>query len=87
MSASSEYREWHLTPRGWEPGTVQLDACPVGVTDAPNDRWLTCVYSEKMSHTTSPVVESVTEKWRSSEEAEVTKFLANFGTCPEQLSP
>ena len=87
MSVSNEHREWHLTPRGWEPGTLQLDARPVGVTGAPNDRWLTCVYSEKISHTTSPVAESVIEKWRSSDEEKVNQLLTNFGPCPEQLEP
>ncbi|MFA6145484.1 MAG: hypothetical protein WC691_11865 [Sulfuricurvum sp.] len=42
-----EYTEWHLTPHGWERGTEVTDSSR-NYKDAPNDRVMTCKYSEHM---------------------------------------
>ena len=49
MSASHEWTEYHLTPRGWEQGSWKIDFGDVHKKDPPPNRFLTCVYHERLS--------------------------------------
>jgi hypothetical protein len=85
MSASDEWAEWHLTPRGWEPGDVKLDVVGVEKGPLPADRVLTCCYNEHMGSAFSKLRKSVSEKWRSEDTTAVSALLRKFGNCPESL--
>jgi hypothetical protein len=41
MSASNEWDEYHLTPKGWVRGTEKLDFGPLKEVPPPPDRYVT----------------------------------------------
>ena len=45
MALSNEYWTWHLTPRGWEEGTVKLDSYRTD-RPVPPDTVLTLIYHD-----------------------------------------
>lgn len=86
MSASHEWTEWHLTPRGWEPGKSQLDFQGIkGPATSPDDRVLSVTYDELLSSTFSKVDKTFQETYRSSDATIVAILLAKFGTCPPSI--
>ena len=85
MSASHEWTEWHLTPRGWEQGSWKIDFGSVNHKDYPDDRVLTCQYHERLSSPFSQWQKYVDEIWRSDNESDVTELLQKFSNCPEYL--
>jgi len=85
MSASNEWTEWHLTPRGWECGTEKIDSAPTSPVPPPTDRVLTCRYHEFLGSIHSKVQRSVDEVWRGTDEVTVASLLTKFGICPERL--
>lgn len=54
MSASNEWSERHLTPRGWEAGSEKLDMSS-NIVAPPSDRVLTHCSHSHMSSGFSPV--------------------------------
>jgi len=85
MSASNEWTEWHLTPRGWERGSEKIDFS--GPTDVapPPDRVLTSTYHEYLSSVYSSIDRYHKETWRGNDEALIKKLLAQFGEPPKEL--
>jgi hypothetical protein len=79
MSASHEWTELHLTPRGWEPGSEKEDFQPVREVPPPEDRVLTIKKGEHMSSGASPLTRYSKEIWRSSDKKLVDELLAKFG--------
>ena len=79
MSASDEWWEWHLTPRGWIEGDEKLDHQPrVQRVEPPVDRVLTvCV------HDYWPSVYRrqhwVTEEFRSADADVVNRLIEQYG--------
>ena len=76
---TNEYTLWHLTPRGWEAGTVKLDTVrkerPV-----PSDTVATWRYIERSG---SEYTEGSYEESRSGDAELVERLLKEFGACPE----
>ncbi len=87
MAASNEWREWHLTPRGWEPGDVRYEGQDVEVTPPPGDRVLTYIYSEEIRSPVSARIEKqVTKIWPHHVSPEGERLLAEYGDCPREFS-
>ena len=85
MSASNEYTEWHLTPRGWTRGTERVDFSNTQYRDPPRDRVLSIKYYEFMSSGYSKMEKGVTELFRSEDSVEVERLLGIHGDCLERL--
>jgi hypothetical protein len=85
MSASYEWTEWHLSPRGWEQGSCKIDFGDVHKKEPPHDRVRSCVYHETLSSVFSQMSRYVDETWRSNDEAKVNELLEEFGECPNSL--
>ncbi len=87
MSASHEWTEWHLTPRGWEPGKSSLDSQPVkGPDSPPTDRVLSIKYDEYVGSAYSKKIDkSFKEVYRSSNHDLVQSLIKQFGDCPEKI--
>lgn len=86
VSMSNEWTEWHLTPRGWEPGKSSLDFQPVrGPDKPPKDRVLSVQYNEHMGSAVSKVSKLKNEIWRSPDASAINSLLKEFGECPEQI--
>jgi hypothetical protein len=84
MSASKEWTEWHLTPRGWERGTEKVDG--VGeLRPRPADAVMTNTYRELQSDSHAPVHKTSTPTWRSADTATIETLLKQFGAPPETL--
>lgn len=84
MSASNEWTEWHLTPRGWEEGTCKTDSALTEVAP-PDDRVLTMKYKEYLSSRFSNADIGSNQIWRSPDGNRVNELLAQFGPCPNHL--
>lgn len=85
MSASNEWTEWHLTPRGWERGSEKMDgSLGKQLVDPPVDRVLTMQYFE-WSGFGAKVQKGTNKEWRSDNEEEIQKLLKQFGECPHNL--
>jgi hypothetical protein len=85
MSASNEYTDWHLTPRGWEAGSARHDFGADRPKPPPHDRVLTIHYTEKMSSPFSPCLEAEDESWRGNNDAKIKQLLKQFGKCPAYI--
>jgi hypothetical protein len=85
MSASNEWTEYHLTPRGSERGHYQADSGTEQGGDPPNDRVLTAVYREYMSSPFSKMEKTTEVTWRGPDKAEIDQFKNQFGNCPRKL--
>ena len=85
MAASREWREWHLTPRGWVRGTVKYDFDKTELPTPP-ERVLTCTYTEEVTSPVSPAMSrTVDEDWRSEDLQLVETLLKQYGECPRSL--
>jgi len=84
MSASNEWTEWHLTPRGWERGTEKEDFRRVD-RDPPPDRVLTVTNQEYMGSTFSAMQKSSMVTWQSKDETGISKLKKQFGEPPTSL--
>ncbi|MFT3927461.1 MAG: hypothetical protein QM778_33315 [Myxococcales bacterium] len=82
MSASNEWNEYHLTPRGWEPGSFKTDFAGIKERPTPPDRAMTCTSHEYQSGIYSKVDRWTDEDWRSADAALVARLLVQFGPCP-----
>lgn len=85
MSASNEWTEWHLTPRGWERGKQKIDFAGTNELPGPNDAVLTMRWGEYLSSMYSSFERKHTEMWRSEDEENVSKLLEKYGEPPESL--
>ena len=84
MSASNEWTEWHLTPRGWERGTEKEDFRRVD-RDPPPDRVLTVTNQEYMGSTFSAMQKSSSITWESKDKGAIAKLKMQFGEPPTSL--
>jgi hypothetical protein len=85
MSASNEWTEWHLTPRGWEEGDTKKDFVGTKTTPTPKDRVLTFRYKEFLSSVYSKPDIGKTMIWRCNDEQLIKNLLDKFGECPNYL--
>lgn len=79
MSASHEWNEWHLTPRGWEAGSSCVDFAGVTEVPPPADRVLTKRHVEHLSSAFSKMDVYWEDTWRGPDEAAVAQLLAQYG--------
>jgi hypothetical protein len=85
MSASNEWAEWHLTPRGWEHGSCKTDFADETNVPKPKDCVLTCVFSEYLASAFSSMERKTEKTWQSPNSAEVNLLLKKFGDCPARI--
>lgn len=85
MSASNEWWDFHLTPRGWEGGSSMVDGGK-GLTEVqpPPDRVLTMRCSESVSDSHAPMYREWEEQWRSPDEQSIQALLAKHGKAEDQ---
>jgi hypothetical protein len=85
MSLQNEWTEWHLTPRGWEQGSIQRDFEGETIVPAPEDRVMTFIFKEYQSCSFAKLLRNLSEEWRGLDQARVDELLAKFGKCPDHL--
>lgn len=85
MSASNEWTEWHLTPRGWEMGSARVDFA--GITDVPRpaDAVLTERYSEVLSSMYGKMDRDVSRVWSCEDAERIRTLFRQHGPCPRKL--
>ncbi|WP_223532030.1 hypothetical protein [Pseudomonas sp. BF-R-30] len=85
MSASDEWTEWHLTPRGWERGSEKEDVAGTKKKDAPTDCVMSVKHRQLIPAAGAPLKETNELLWTSPDEAEVRSLLDQFGPAPKKL--
>ncbi|QHG70168.1 hypothetical protein [Ensifer adhaerens] len=84
MSASNEWTEWHLTPRGWEEGDSKTDFA-FNSKAAPADAVQTVKNREYLSSSFSKLEKTSEIQWSSDDKALIAELLAKFGEAPHHL--
>jgi hypothetical protein len=84
MSASNEWTEWHLTPRGWERGTEKEDFRRID-REPPADRVQTVLYRERLSSSFSSLDVSLDVEWECANKAMIEALTQQFGPAPKHL--
>jgi hypothetical protein len=82
MAASHDWYEWHLTPRGWEEGSVYQDS-PRKTVEPPADRVETWVADVVIGSTFSKPYRSKKQTWTSSDDEAIRMLREKFGECPD----
>jgi hypothetical protein len=88
MGRVRESRKWHLTPNGWEPGSLHED---IGISidlKPPADRVLTqtCVkITYEYYRDGSSYYEVSKPEFEINNKELIEKLLAKYGDCPEQI--
>lgn len=82
MSASHEWKEWHLTSRGWIAGTEQWDFGQPEIVPPPNDRVLSRSYHERQSSSFSKVDRYCDTTWKHPDARLIDQLVAKFGGHP-----
>jgi hypothetical protein len=82
VSASNEYFDYHLTPRGWVDGDESKDFVGETKRSVPSDRELTVRFSERMSSVYSDMERNLRVIWHSGNREEVSRLISNFGYPP-----
>ncbi|HEY3821758.1 MAG TPA: hypothetical protein VGL81_31540 [Polyangiaceae bacterium] len=85
MAMSDEWTEWHLTPRGWERGSDQVDGGGGRRRDPPSDRVLTSRFHEYWGGVSSEVSRTNEVEWRGGDASLIETLLKQFGPAPERL--
>jgi hypothetical protein len=85
MAVRREWTEWHLTPRGWEAGSIRREGAGTKWTDEPEDRVLSCVFQEVQATEPPNTEQSSEETWRSKRATNVDDLVKQFGPCPQRL--
>lgn len=84
MTASNEWWEYHLTPRGWEMGSFKIDSSPVQRKDPPLDRVLTIKHRETIASSFSKLHTAWEEEWRSLDLEKVNTLIRCYGASPRK---
>lgn len=82
MSASNEWDEWHLTPKGWVEGTEKMDHATKEVSP-PANRVATFRFTAYLASAYSRMSYTWDETWRAAE-APVDALLKQFGKYPSK---
>lgn len=85
MSASDEWTEWHLTPRGWEAGTKLRDHGFIANDPRPADAVLTERYEEEMPYWGGRWIRDVSRVWGCEDAERIQALLQEHGPCPRKL--
>lgn len=87
MAIRKEWTEWHLTPRGWEKGSIRREGSGNTWRDEPADRLLSFQHLEIHPSSGAPTIRTE-ETWRTRDPEAVTQLdacLAHFGPAPARL--
>jgi hypothetical protein len=84
MSATNEWTEWHLTPKGWKRGTEKEDHATQHLP-VPHDAVCTYRWTEYQSSSFSRVERALDLVSTSKNGAALAALLAQFGQCSERL--
>jgi hypothetical protein len=84
MSASNEWTQWHLTPRGWERGIEKEDFRRVD-REPPVDRVQTVTYREHLSSSFSSLDKSSDVEWECDDKGKIEALTQEFGSAPNRL--
>lgn len=84
MSASNEWTEWHLTPRGWEEGDSKTDFAKFN-KPAPSDRVETVEHREFLSSAFSQLEVTNRVIWKGDDLKLAAELRAKFGDPPNHL--
>ena len=85
MSATNEWTQWHLTPRGWERGSDRTDHGGTVRQDPPIDRVMTVTYSEYQAMIQHRARLAHEEEWRSTDADAVAALETQYGAAPRSL--
>ena len=87
MALRKEWTEWHLTPRGWQQGSMRREGKGNDWRDEPADRLLSYQHVELHLSTGAPRI-TTEETWRTKDPAALLLLetaLAQHGTAPARL--
>ncbi|MBY5784389.1 hypothetical protein HFN62_11635 [Rhizobium leguminosarum] len=84
MSASNEWTEWHLTPRGWEEGDSKTDFNSIS-KPTPTDRVETVEHREFIASAYSGLNVTNNVTWSSGDTKAIAALRAKFGDAPNTL--
>ncbi len=85
MSASNEWTEYHLTPKGWLEGSTRRDFGEQNLKEPPADRVQTYCWSEELSSLYSQMHRGGQIVWEGPDKAAVESLRATFGDPPRRL--
>ena len=86
MSATNEWTEWHLTPRGWERGSERQDFGGKKTVTPPEDRVLTVRWVEYQSEARAKAQLCHENVWKSEDkELLIEKYKKIHGDSPANL--
>ncbi len=85
MSASNEWAEWHLTPRGWERGSFSPDFGKAEEKSRPKDAVTTYRFSSYQGSVFSKTEESLELLWTSDDNDAVSALRKKFGAPPKSI--
>lgn len=86
MSLSDEWCEWHLTPSGWEKGTLKLDHTPSpNPIPRPASAVATWRYEEHQSSSFSQMTRETWKIWHNGNAVQIGQLMKQWGDCPESL--
>jgi hypothetical protein len=82
MSASNEWFDYHLTPRGWELGSSKTDFGRPVTKDPPSDRVISIHVTERLSSSFSKVDQTTTVTFQTDDTEALNDLIARFGESP-----
>jgi hypothetical protein len=85
MSASDEWTEYHLTPRGWEMGSDRVDGQGTTLKDPPADRVVTVRWREYLGSVYGKMKKYHEDVWESDDKAAIGELRRKFGDPPAEL--
>jgi hypothetical protein len=85
MSATNEWTEWHLTPKGWIRGSERTDHAGTVTRDPPIDRVITVTYSEYQAMIQHKARIDQEEDWRSDDASSIAALETQYGPAPRHL--
>ncbi len=85
MSASDEWTEYHLTPKGWETGSDRVDGQGETLKDPPADRVLTVRWREYLGSVYGKMKRYHEEVWKSDDVTAISALRKQFGEPPSSL--
>ena len=86
MPALSDWTEWHLTPQGWQRGTIKTAIlASIIVRRPPADRVLSCRFYQRRGDAGCAPAQWTNEVWKDADPAQVESLVQQYGSCPHEL--
>ena len=84
MRSVIEWTDWHLTKRGWTPGTTKIGATECTMP-APPDRVCTYRYSESRAAGSPTAIRRTQMRWTVVTVEDYGELFSHFGPCPQEI--